>query len=313
VESRTNPHIVVVGAGAVGCYFGGMLAKAGEHVTLIGRPEHVGAIVRDGLVIERGSGEERIPVAASSEIAAVADADVALVTAKSVDTEDVARALVPHLRPSSLVVSLQNGVDNVERIHAASGMHAAASVVYVAVERAGPGRVKHNARGDLVLGELPGHPVPGGRDALECLAARFVRAGVPCPLSDNVQGELWAKLAINCAYNALSALGQARYGRIIANPPTRELARELIRESIAVGRAAGVVLPAGDLVEIGMEVGKAMSNQLSSTAQDIARGKRTEIDSLNGYVARKGAELAVPTPVNTTLHALVKLLETRPL
>jgi 2-dehydropantoate 2-reductase len=137
----------------------------------------------------------------------------------------------------------------------------------------------------------------------------FARAGVPCVISQNIQADLWTKLIMNCAYNAISALGRARYGRIVDNPHSCDLMRQVTEEVMAVARAAGVHFPEGDMVEAVYQLGRAMANALSSTAQDIARGKRTEIDSLNGYVARRGAELGVPAPVNQTLFALVKLFE----
>jgi 2-dehydropantoate 2-reductase len=117
------------------------------------------------------------------------------------------------------------------------------------------------------------------------------------------------KMIINCAYNAISALGRARYERLVANPWTRELMREVTEEAMAVAGAAGVRLPQIDMVEAVWRLAQTMSNATSSMAQDLARGRRTEIDSLNGYLARRGAELSVATPVNQTLHALVKLLE----
>ena len=116
-------------------------------------------------------------------------------------------------------------------------------------------------------------------------------------------------MAMNCAYNAVSALGRAKYGRMARDPGAREVLRRAVEETAAVARAGGVRLPDTDLVGAAFRLGEAMSEATSSTAQDLARGRRTEIDSLNGYVARRGAELGVDAPVNQALHALVKLLE----
>jgi 2-dehydropantoate 2-reductase len=116
-------------------------------------------------------------------------------------------------------------------------------------------------------------------------------------------------MSMNCAYNAVSALGRAKYGRVVHDPQAREVLRLAVEETVAVARASGIHLVAAELIEATLRLGEAMTEATSSTAQDIQRGKRTEIDSLNGYVARRGAELGVPTPVNRTLHALVKLLE----
>jgi 2-dehydropantoate 2-reductase len=302
----------VLGAGAVGCYFGGLLARAGAPVTLIGRAQHVEAITRDGLFLESQQFQGRIPVAATTAVEAARDATIILLCVKTLDTGQAAKALAPHRLPGAIVVSLQNGVDNVERVRAASGIAAFAAVVYVAASMIGPGHVKHAGRGDLLLGDLLARTQPDehrGRQ-LDDLAALLVRAGIPCRVSDNIEADLWTKMLINCAYNAISALARARYSRIVSNPWTREVLKQVIQEVVTVARAEGVRFPPDrDLVQIGLQLADTMSNATSSTAQDIARGKRTEIDSLNGYVVRRGAELGLATPVNQTLHALVKLLE----
>jgi 2-dehydropantoate 2-reductase len=308
------PRIAVLGAGAVGCYFGGLLARAGAPVTLIGRAPHVEAITRDGLFIDSLHFQERVPVAASTSEDAVRDARIVLFCVKSPDTEEVAKTLARRLAPGAIVLSLQNGVDNVPRMRAAAGIEALPAVVYVSAEMTGPGAVKHNGRGYLAIGDLWASGPAGEhrRQELQNIADVFVRAGVPCRVCDNIRAELWTKLLINCAYNAISALSRARYARIVENPNTRQVMVQVIEEGLAVARADGVRFPADDYVGIGLNVAKAMPGALSSTAQDIARGKRTEIDSLNGYVARRGAELGVATPVNQTLHALVRLLEEQP-
>jgi 2-dehydropantoate 2-reductase len=303
------PKVAVVGAGAVGCYYGGMLARAGAPVTLIGRPAHVEAIARDGLLLETLRFRERVGVAASAEMGAARGAQLVFFCVKSTDTEAAARELAAHLAPDAVLLSLQNGVDNLERLRLHLPGPAIAAVVYVAAAMAGPGHVRHTGRGDLVIGALPPDDPRAARPMLERVAGWLQRADIPCVVSDNVEGELWAKLLINCAYNAISALGRARYRRIGAHPLALGVLKEAVREAIAVAQAAGVRLPDGDLVEAACAISTSMAGATSSTAQDIARGKRTEIDHLNGYVARRGSELGVATPVNRTLHALVRLLE----
>lgn len=311
MEEDRWPSVAVMGAGAVGCYFGGMLARAGAPVTLIGRPSHVEAVTRVGLLLESAQFSQHVPAAASSDVAAARGAEVVLFSVKTLDTEKAARMLAPHLAEGAAVVSLQNGVDNVERIHLSTGIEAIPAAVYIAAEMTAPGSVRHHARGDLVIGDLPGlGPIDGARERqLASIAALFVRAGVPCRISDNIQTDLWTKLVMNCAYNAISALSRARYGQIAGNTWTRDVVRQVVEETVAVARAAGVRGMDDGLVEAAWVLGETMSGATSSTAQDIARSKLTEIDSLNGYVSRRGAELGVATPVNQTLHALVKLLE----
>jgi 2-dehydropantoate 2-reductase len=302
------PAIAVVGAGAVGCTFGGLLARAGAPVTFIGRPRHIEPIKLHGLDFESLQFRERLRVAATTEAGGASAADLVLLCVKTLDTEAAAKALAPHLTKNAAVVSLQNGVDNVERIRAASGIEAIPAVVYVAAEMVGPGHVKHTARGDLIIGRWPAHGPPDA-ERLETVSAVCARAGIPCPISENIEGELWLKLLLNCACNAISALGRTRYGPMARNPHTRELMKLVAAETMHVARKAGVRLPAVDPVAAVWKLVESMPETISSTAQDIARGKLTEIDSLNGYVARRGLELGIATPVNQTLHALVKLLE----
>ena len=307
MNANSWPRIAVLGAGAVGCYFGGMLARAGAPVTLIGRPVHVESFQRDGLLLDTLHFREHVPIAASTDAAAVAGANVVLFCVKSGDTETAARAMAPYLPRGATVVSLQNGVDNAARMRPLVDAEVIAAVVYVGCQMAGPGHVRHTGRGDLVVGGRAG--AMEDRRRAEAVSAMFGRAGVPCRVSDNVDAELWTKLIINCAYNAISALSRLQYGRMLANAWSRDLVPQVVEEAVAVARADGVQLEAEGLLDRVLKIGEAMPGQISSTAQDIALGKPTEIDSLNGYVVRRADALGVAAPVNRTLHALVKLLE----
>jgi 2-dehydropantoate 2-reductase len=309
----SNVRVAVMGAGAVGSYFGGMLARAGVEVMLIGRPAHVEAIRREGLLLDTTTFHERVRVNASTDPAAVANADVVLFCVKMTDTEIASRSLAPHLAPGAITLSLQNGVDNVDRIRAASGIDAIPAVVYIAVALPEPGHVKHSARGELVIGELKRERSATETPSERCqrVAELFKGAGVPCRISDDIEADLWSKFVVNCAGNAVAAIAQTTYGAAAREPHTREVMARLIEETVAVARASGVRLPETDFVQTGLKFLESMVNATSSTAMDIARGKPTEIDSLNGLVVRRGAELGIATPVSFTVHALVKLLEAR--
>ena len=196
--------LAVMGAGAVGCYYGGMLARAGHDVTLIARPLHVAAIAQNGLRLQTAAFDEQVRLAASSEASAVQGASLVLFCVKSLDTELAGAQILPYLAPDALVLCLQNGVDNADRLRSVLPQHAvAAAVVYVATEMAGPGHLRHHGRGELVI-----EPSSTARLSSEVVALALAAAGIPTQISNNVRGELWAKLIINCAYNAVSAITQ---------------------------------------------------------------------------------------------------------
>jgi 2-dehydropantoate 2-reductase len=299
------PRIAVVGAGAVGGYFGGMLARAGAPVMFIGRAAFVDAVTLHGLFLDTVQFQERLKTQASIELSAARGAEIVLFCVKTTDTADTARELAKVLGPGAIVVSMQNGVDNAEQIRAASGLDALAAAVYVAASVPTPGTVRHVGRGDLVLG--PQNKIT------ERVASVFARAGVPCKISENLAGELWTKLVWNCALNAISALGKATYGGILASDDARELLQQAIYEVLAVAKAAGISLPIfadpQTAIAGAYKVAEQMAATRSSTAQDMMRGKKTEIDSLNGFIVRKGRELGVPTAINHALYTLVKLAE----
>ncbi|MGH9893301.1 MAG: ketopantoate reductase family protein, partial [bacterium] len=264
---------------------------------------------RDGLFVDSVNFRESIPVEASTEVAACEGANLVLFSVKSPDTEETARDLARHVRGDALVISLQNGVDNVERIRAAAALDPIAAVVYVASSMPGPGRIKHDGRGDLIVGDSPRRSGWPREAAVARVSNWFEAAGVPCRVSPNIDADLWTKLITNAALNAISAVVRAPYGDIVATTESRETVRQLVNECVAVARAAGVSLPEVDFVEMVLRFAEKVGQVFSSTAQDLDRGKRTEVDALNGFVVRRGAELGVPTPVNQSLLALVKLRE----
>jgi len=241
-----------------------------------------------------------IKLKASTEADAVRGAELVLFSVKSTDTEAAGKAMAPHLERDAAIVTLQNGVDNAERLATTLGREVIPAVVYVAVEMAGAGHVRHHGRGELVIGRGAGS---------EAIVAAFGAAGVAVEISDNVAGALWAKLIVNSAYNALSAITQLPYGRLVQGERVPDVMRDVVDECLALAQASGVKVP-GDMHEAVRRIAQTMPGQYSSTAQDLARQKKTEIEHLNGFVVRKGNALGVRTPVNRVLLALVKALET---
>lgn len=301
-NNQEDLRFAVIGAGAVGCYFGGILARAGHHVTLIGRPHHVSAIQQQGLLLTTQTFEEHIKLHASTELTAIHDADVILFCVKSTDTIATATQAKPYLSDHAVILSLQNGVENAELIRSVLPHQVIPAVVYVATEMVGDGHVKHNGRGELVI---------GSSSDSELIASVLSAAAIPTQVSENVIGALWAKLIVNCAYNALSAITQLPYGQLVQQEGVPRMMEELVVECLAVASAAGVVV-LGDSRANVKQIAITMAEQTSSTAQDLARGKRSEIDFLNGYVDRQGQLHQVSTPVNHALTSLVKMLEKSP-
>ncbi|MEG0150211.1 MAG: 2-dehydropantoate 2-reductase [Comamonas sp.] len=293
--------IAVMGAGAVGCYFGALLARAGNHVTLIGRESHMQAIAAQGLRLQTASEDSFIPMHTSTHASAVAGADVVLLCVKSTDTEASAEQIKPHLATGAVVLCLQNGVDNDERARSVLGERnpAAAVAVYVATGMEAPGHVRHFGRGELVIAPNP---------KVDEIVKTFGAAGIATTVSPDVRAELWQKLIINCSYNALSALTQQPYGWLVAQAGVNSVIADIVAECKSVAAADGLVL--GASVDAAVQaIAQTMPGQLSSTARDVARGKPSEIDHLNGYVVRRGQALGIATPANRLLQVLVNLVQ----
>jgi 2-dehydropantoate 2-reductase len=304
-------HIAVVGAGAVGSFYGAMLARAGHRVTLIGRPAHVHAITRNGLKLDlaASSTTEIIQIEASTDLSSLHIADLVLFCVKSTDSASVALQIAPHLSPNALIMSLQNGVENSNLIAKQVANVVIPCVVYVATEIPAPGCVKHHGRGDLVIGTMLASRLRYPQKTLQEIVELFDSAQIPVQISPNVMADLWSKLMINCAFNAISGLAQIQYGKLAALEPVRSTQTALVKEVISVAHADGIHLSETVALQAVEQISVTMGSQKSSTAQDMARSKLSEIDHLNGFIVRRGQALGVATPVNQALFALVKLVE----
>lgn len=300
-----------MGAGAVGCFFGGLLARAGRAVTLIARPEHVRAIERHGLQMDCLDFQESVAVRATADVAALADADLVLISVKSPDTGPTMDLIKQYLKPDACILSLQNGVDNCERIRELVPQPAYAAVVYVAAAMAGPGRLSHFGRGELVIGD-PGRSISEAAEQdLACMAAIFQSAGIPCTIATDIKHDLWFKFLVNCIYNGISAIGQIRYGEMVKVAQIQELIEQLTREFLQVAQAEGVSISWQEAMAANQAIATTMAGQRSSTAQDLARGRPTEIDYLNGLIVRQGKAHGIATPTHQAVYGLVKMLESK--
>ncbi|WP_323037804.1 2-dehydropantoate 2-reductase [Pararhodobacter sp.] len=293
----TSQRIAIMGAGAVGCYHGAMLARAGEQVTLIGRPALEQAVATHGLRLEKDGAVETTSVRATTDPAAVAGCDLVFLAVKSRNTRTAARAIAPHLAANATVVSLQNGISNAAILAEELPRPTLPAVVYVAVSMPTPGQVIHRGGGKLLLGDGPG---------AAATAKRLNAAQIPTEVSPDVETALWTKLTINCALNALSALTRQPYATIRAHPDATATFTAIVQECTAVAQASGITLPR-DILDQVLTITHTMPGQLSSTAQDLIAGKPTEIDHLNGEITRRADALGLPAPLNRALALLVTL------
>ncbi len=301
--------IAVLGAGAIGGYFGALLARSGSEVHLVARGRHLDALRADGLRIRSGLGDLHLHhgdgglriAAGTGEVGA---ADVVLFCVKSYDTDEAARSLAPMLGPDTGVVSLQNGIDNEEKLAAVIGPeHVMGGVAYIFARLAGPGEVVHTGGPRrIIFGELDGRR-SGRAEALlrACEAADF-----PVELSDDIRAALWAKFAFICAQAGLTAVTRLPIGTIREVPESMALFRRVVEEVTAVAAAEGVRLP-DDLPD--RHIGTANSLEAdgrSSLYDDMVAGRRMELDALLGEVVRRAERAGVPVPAAQTLHAVLR-------
>jgi 2-dehydropantoate 2-reductase len=261
------------------------------------------------LDLAKSSATEIIQIEASTELSSLHTADLVLFCVKSTDSASVAFQIAPYLAPHALVMSLQNGVENAALIAQHIPHAVIPSVVYVATEIPAPGFVKHHGRGELVIGTMQISRLSDPQKTLQDIVLLFASAQVPVQISQNVMAELWAKLMINCAFNAISGLAQIQYEKLAALESVRNTQTALVKEVIAVAQADGIHLSETVALQAVAQISVTMGSQKSSTAQDMARCKPSEIDHLNGFIVRRGQALGIPTPVNQALFALVKLVE----
>jgi 2-dehydropantoate 2-reductase len=298
-------RIAVIGAGAMGSLYGGLLARAGADVTLLDTwPAHVDAIGRDGLRLDGLGGDRRIEVAAAHPSAAAARIQVALVLTSAGATGEAAATAARVLEPDGYALTLQNGIGNVEALAAVLGEgRVLGGLSYHSAEVIGPGHVRHTHAGPTWLGELDGRRTP----RVEALRDLLAEAGFAPVIVDDVRGYIWNKFVHNCAINALAAAAGLRVGEIPRHPEADLFQTRVVEETLAVVRARGIDLPDPDPLSSIKAFCRTKFNK-PSMLQHVEQGKLTEIDALNGAVVREGRRLGIPTPFNEALTLLVTAL-----
>ena len=309
-KTPSNPKIYVLGAGAVGCYFGGMLARAHHDVTFIARPERVEALNTSGLEMDCKAFHETVRVKASSDLSTLKDADLVLLSVKSLDTERTLAEVKSVLPSKAVILSLQNGVANIDIASKIITNPVYAAVVYVAAGMIGQSTMKHHGRGELLVGSL-GVASPADDQNLSEICKLFEGAGVPCSIAPQIKRDMWLKFLVNCSFNAISGIGQISYGEMVKSPAIVKLIEEITKEFLAIAALEDVNITMAEAFAANDSIARTMVTQVSSTAQDLAKGKMTEMDFLNGYIVELGKRHGVPTAYNESVHALVKMMESK--
>lgn len=300
--------IAVLGAGSMGCVYGGILAKAGYDVTLIDVwAEHVKAIQENGLIINENGSEIIIKnIKAVTDPREVGEVDLVIVLVKATVTEQAMEGAKSLIGENTRVLTLQNGLGNIEKLIKVVGKEKVlAGVTEHGANMLAPGRVQHAGTGDTIIGELDGKL----SNSLRKIGSVFEKAGLGVCYSNNVMGALWRKLLVNVGINALTAITGLRNGRLIELEETDELLRVAVREAVSIANAKGIDLELADPVEHVRDVARMTGKNRSSMLQDVTKKRKTEIEVINGAIVKEGVQLGISTPVNKVLYNLVRVRE----
>jgi 2-dehydropantoate 2-reductase len=297
----------IIGPGGIGCLFAGLLSQGGHEVWLVDRhQERAHLLDKRGVWISGVTGEFRSPVRATTQSRDVGQADLVMIAVKSYDTVGAAAAAQPMMGSETVVLTLQNGLGNLEALQQALGAdRVLAGVTSQAATLLAPGQVHHAGVGMTTIGEPTGEL----SERLTALQSAFTEGGVQVELTTQLTSVLWGKLAVNAGINPVATLTQVRNGGIMESSCLRQALRLTVTEVEQVARAKQIQLPYTDMVLHTEEICQRTANNINSMLQDYYRQRRTEIDAINGAVVREGAVVGVPTPVNETLSNLVRGLE----
>ncbi len=300
--------IVIMGTGGVGGYYGAMLAKQGHDVTFVARGAHLKAIQENGLQVKSIFGDFHLkPAKAMDDPAQIGPVDLILICTKTYDIDDAVQKIKPIVGKETTVLSLQNGVDAVERIGKVIGAdHIVAGATWISSAVEAPGVIKHVSDfRRIVIGELDGHTTP----RIQAIYDAFKQTGVTIELSENILKILWTKFVFISSASGFGSLTRLPMAEFRTIPETRALIISLMREVEAVARAQGVALDANVVEQALGFMDNAGPHIKASMQLDVESGHRTEIESMIGVINRKGRKLGVPTPVADAIYALILPLD----
>ncbi|HEC94578.1 MAG TPA: 2-dehydropantoate 2-reductase [Thermoplasmatales archaeon] len=297
--------IVVVGAGAIGSLFGGLLTKNNE-VVLLGRKTHVEQIKKHGLRITGKTDTVVHPEAVSNVDEVNEKPDLLMITVKSYDTKEAAEDARQVIGEETVVLSLQNGLDNISKIASVLGKdRVVAGTTTEASLFLEPGKIEHTGKGVTVIGELDGSIT----ERVKHIIKSFNDVGFNTIVTNDIMKELWKKAIINACINPLTAIFDVKNGQILKHEMLHEIMKKVCHEGVKVAKSIGIKIEEDEMVEKTVTVIKDTAENYSSMVQSLRKKRRTEIDSINGYLVKMGRKHGVNTPVNELLIKMVKIRE----
>jgi len=297
-----------MGAGAIGSLFGGYLAKAGHDVSFVGRKAHMDKINEKGLIIRGINQEERIQVKCTTNPSDLNAPDIIILTVKAYDTQKALQDALKLLSPSTYLLCLQNGLGTEEIaakiINKNNIIRGTTSEGALFLE---PGEIQHTGRGNTIIG----YPYRNADDFLESLQQELIKAGFSTTISDSIEKVVWEKIFVNVAINPFGALTGLRNGELLMIPELKESMKTAILEGLQVAEKLGLDFNEEIPIQKAYKVAEMTARNKNSMLQDIEKGKKTEIDFINGAIVKYGKKVGIKCPINMTLVALVKGLEKR--
>lgn len=302
---KISMKILIVGAGAVGGYYGARLTLSGEEATFLARGATFQALLKNGIAIRSFRGDFKTPVKVVDSIGGAPFPDLIMICVKTCDTDQVLEQIRPAVGPKTILLSLQNGVEAEEKMTNLFGKERVlGAVCYIGAEVLSPGVVLHTARGSVAIGEIDG----GVTERVKGIVDVFRKAKIDCDLSTNIKKDLWTKLAWNSAFNQVCTIARATVGKILDSPVMRDLLRRTMGEVVAVARKSGIDLD-DEIIEKSLHLSsEELRNVKPSMLQDLEKGKRLERETFGGFVIREGKRLGIPTPINAMLYEFLRFL-----
>lgn len=297
-------QIMVIGAGSVGGFFGAHLAKQYPDVSFLLRPRTLAAVKQNGLTIRSTGGTLTVRPQVASDVWELPRPDLIVLGVKAYDLDEVVSQIEPVLTDKTVILTLQNGIDTEDRLHARLQRDCVVGgVAYIYSKIAEPGVIDHYKKGAVAIGELMGHE----SERLLVIRDLFVSAGIPCHLSKDIRRSKWEKMCWNCVFNPITVLIDDHVAKALDHPEMTGVIRQIVGEVAAVSAAMKVPLPL-DMPERVVKATQEIRDIHTSMYDDWKAGRRTEIDYLNGFIVRMGRDVGIPTPVNEALTAMIKTI-----